>query len=122
MNWILSIVMWVKRLGWLWFAVRMARKWGPRQWAIIKGIHDDMEARKHEAIEPLEPEQIAKDFNQEAEQRLAGISRRGKVPTRPMLNEMREDVWQYRNPGKAPKRIENARYRATQRAGKAHRR
>lgn len=123
MTWILTIVSWLKRLQWVWFAISMMRKWGPKQWAILKGIHDDLEARKLEAAESPKPEEIAREFNKEAEQKLAELSRKKEVPTRPTLNAMREDVWKYRNPGKEPKPIEDARYRAMpRRAGKTARR
>jgi len=116
---------WLKLLQVFWFVFRMLRKWGPKAWKLGKGIYDDLEAQRAESPQPLAPEEVAREFNRVAEQRLADLSRGRRIPTRPTLNAIREDVWKYKNQGKEPKRLDDARYRAMppkRSSGKARRR
>jgi len=91
------------------YAVRMILRYGPKLWALGKEIYDDLEKRRRPDNTPLGAEEKATVFNHLAERAVADT--KGIVPRRPVLNRYREDVWQYRNPGKRAKRLADARLR-----------
>ena len=103
------------------FAMRMIIKYGPKAWKIGKGIYDDVEAKFHEDGRALSSDESARVFNLSASTAVTQRKVRIKRATTEKLNELREDVWRYKNPGKSPKALYNARYRVMpkNRRGKA---
>ena len=91
------------------FATRMILRYGPKLWKLGKEIFDDIEQRRRQDGTPLAKEEKAAVFNTLAERAI--VEQKGYEPRRPALNVLRENVWRYRNPGKTPKRLADARLR-----------
>jgi len=82
----------------------MIWKYGPGLWKLGKDIYDDVESR---SLNTSESKAIA--YNRRAEQ--AFVGQKGYMPRRRTLNEFREAVWKYRNPGKTAMPLMDARLR-----------
>lgn len=106
-------------MGWIQIlitAIKMLVKYGPTVWKLAKQIYDDVEGRSYADGTKMKSETSAKEFNRQAEGLI--VPKTKKKMARPDLNELREDVWKYRNPGKTPKEIFDAKYRAMPKRGK----
>lgn len=91
------------------YVIRMVWKYGPRLWKIGRELYDEIEARCSPDGTPLDATEKAVVFNEVAQKAIA--EHKGYVPRRPVVNLYRERVWRYRNPGKTPKRLTDARLR-----------